>query len=104
MIESGLSRPLRSRSSTRYLAARSLTDPVGFVISSLANSRTSGRGDIRAISTSGVWPTASRIESYRPPPTPPAPAAGTSAARHGRQDDERIVLADPRLERLEGTD
>ena len=42
-------------------ATRSLTDPVGLVISSLANSRTSGLGDIRGISTSGVWPIAATM-------------------------------------------
>ena len=61
MIESGPSRPDASRSSTSYFATRSLTDPVGFVISSLAKSRTFGFGDIRGISTSGVWPIASRM-------------------------------------------
>ena len=53
-IESGPSRPVASRSSISALATRSLTDPVGFAISSLANRRTAGFGDIRAISTSGV--------------------------------------------------
>jgi len=48
-------------------ATRSLTEPVGFIISSLAKIRTSGFGDIRGISTSGVWPIASRMLSYRPP-------------------------------------
>jgi len=53
-IESGRSRPRRSRSSTRYFATRSLTEPVGLTISSLAKIRTLGFGDIRGISTSGV--------------------------------------------------
>src|SRR6266550_3401438 len=66
MIESAASRPRRSRSSTRYFATRSLTEPVGLTISSLAKIRTAGLGDIRGISTSGVWPTASRMSAYRP--------------------------------------
>ena len=60
MIESSLSRPRDSRSSTRYFATRSLTEPVGFVASSFAKIRTDGSGDIRGIATSGVWPIASR--------------------------------------------
>ena len=56
----------RSRSSIRYLATRSLTDPVGLSISSLAKMRTSGLGDIRGISTSGVWPIASRMSVVAP--------------------------------------
>jgi hypothetical protein len=38
----------------RYFATRSLTEPVGFIISSLAKMRTDGFGLIRGISTSGV--------------------------------------------------
>ena len=45
----------------RYFATRSLTDPVGFSISSLAKMWTSGFGLIRGISTSGVCPIASRM-------------------------------------------
>ena len=45
-----------------------LRDPVldragGFTNSSLAKIRTAGFGDIRGISTSGVWPIASRMSS-----------------------------------------
>ncbi len=36
MIESAWSSPRRSRSSTRYFATRSFTDPVGLYISSFA--------------------------------------------------------------------
>ena len=43
MIESSLSRPRASRSSTRYFATRSLTEPVGFVTSSFAKIRTDGQ-------------------------------------------------------------
>jgi hypothetical protein len=67
MIESPWSRPRRSRSSMRYLATRSLTEPVGLSISSLAKIRTSGLGLMSGISTSGVCPIASRMSSYRPP-------------------------------------
>ena len=63
MTESGPSTPRRSRSSTRYFAARSFTDPVGLSISSFAYRRTAGLGHIRGISTSGVWPMASRIDA-----------------------------------------
>ena len=51
----------------RYFATRSFTEPVGLSISSLAKIRTSGFGDMRGISTSGVKPIASRMLSYRPP-------------------------------------
>jgi hypothetical protein len=54
MIESSASSPRASRSSIRYFAARSFTDPVGLTISSFAKIRTFGFGDIRGISTSGV--------------------------------------------------
>ncbi len=47
----------------RYLATRSFTEPVGLTISSLASSVTSGFGLIRGISTSGVWPIASRMSA-----------------------------------------
>jgi len=67
MIESSWSRPRRSRSSTRYFATRSFTEPVGLYISSLAKMRTVAFGLIRGISTSGVCPMASRIEACRPP-------------------------------------
>ena len=46
-----------------YSAARSLTEPVGLPVSSLAHSRTSGDGDSRGRPTSGVRPTDSTSES-----------------------------------------
>ena len=55
-IESGASRPDVSRSSTNARATRSLTEPVGLAASSLANRRTAGFGESRAISTTGVPP------------------------------------------------
>ena len=67
MMESSCSSPRRSRSSMRYFATRSLTDPVGLSISSFAKMRTSGFGLIRGISTSGVCPIASSTSAYRPP-------------------------------------
>ena len=50
----GVSGRRRSRSWVRYFGRRSLTERVGLSISSLAKMRTSGFGDIRGISTSGV--------------------------------------------------
>ena len=48
--------PCFSASSIIALAMRSLTDPNGFWLSSLARMRTSGFGDSCDTSTSGVWP------------------------------------------------
>src|SRR5215471_7775862 len=123
MIESSFSRPRDSRSSTRYFATRSFSEPVGLSISSLAKIRTAGLGDIRGISTSGVWPIASRMSWYRPPCGTPASwacactwsgsigsddagaiarssrarralTAGASAARHRRQDPDLVAIRD----------
>src|SRR4051812_34775491 len=110
MIDDSPSTPRRSRSSTRYFAARSFTEPVGFSISSLAKIRTSGSGDMRAISTSGVFPIASTMSVYpRPCPTcPPTWAVrvitSASAARHCRQDDQRVARVDGRRALLQVAD
>src|SRR4029079_8552119 len=124
MIESSLSRPRSSRSSTRSFATRSLTEPVGFVASSLAKIRTDGTGDIRGIATMGVWPIASRMSSYRPPcgaraswpwtwtwsgsigsvdaaPTPRSSRARraltrSAPARHRRQEPDLLAVPDRR--------
>src|SRR5262245_6030790 len=131
MIESSFSRPRASRSSTRYFATRSLTEPVGFVASSFANSRTDGVGDMRGIWTSGVWPIAPRMSSYRPPCGAitswawactwsgsigsPAPAARPwssrarraltgSAPRHRRQEPDLVALPHRRLQPVEIAD
>ena len=57
----------RPRGPRQYFATRSFTEPVGFVASQLAKSRTLSTGDIRGIATIGVWPIAPRMSSYRPP-------------------------------------
>ena len=51
--------PSASAASIIAFATRSLTDPVGLRPSSLAKIRTSGFGERRGSSTSGVLPTAS---------------------------------------------
>ena len=51
--------PSASAASIIAFATRSLTEPVGLRPSSLAKMRTSGFGDRRGSSTSGVLPTAS---------------------------------------------
>jgi hypothetical protein len=51
--------PSASADSIIALATRSFTEPVGLRPSSLAKMRTSGLGDNRGSSTSGVLPTAS---------------------------------------------
>ena len=65
MVAPGLSSPSFSALATMQNAARSFTEPVGFLSSSLAHSRTSGPGDSRGRPTSGVPPTESSSESYR---------------------------------------
>jgi len=55
--------PSFSAASIMKSAARSFTDPVGFLSSSLAHSRTSGPGDRAGRPTSGVRPTESIRES-----------------------------------------
>jgi hypothetical protein len=62
IVLSGVSLPLASPSSTRLRATRSLTEPLGFCPSSLAQMRTRGFGDSRFSSTSGVLPIRSRID------------------------------------------
>ncbi len=56
IVEPGESSPSFSAWATMKNAARSLTEPVGFLSSSLAHSRTSGDGDSRGNPTIGVWP------------------------------------------------
>ena len=63
MIESEVSRPVRSRSSMSALAMRSFSEPVGLNASSFAQRTTLGLGDIRGMATSGVRPIASSIDS-----------------------------------------
>jgi hypothetical protein len=58
-----VSSPSFSACSTMKKAARSLTDPVGFLSSSFAHNRTSGVGDSRGRPTRGVLPSESRRES-----------------------------------------
>src|SRR5262245_33020165 len=102
MIESALSRPLDSRSSIRARATRSLTEPVGLAASSLANRRTSGLGERRAISTIGVPP----IDSIRPSNLATRGAVGAAmsasrvegAAGDRRQEPDLVLGADRRRE------
>ena len=63
IVAPGVSRPSFSALATIQNAARSLTEPVGFLSSSLAHSRTSGPGDSRGSPTKGVPPTESSSES-----------------------------------------
>jgi len=63
MVAPRASSPSFSACSIMKNAARSLTDPVGFRSSSLAQSRTSGDGDSRGSPTSGVPPSESSSES-----------------------------------------
>src|ERR687892_1297374 len=75
MVLSGVRSPDRSASSIMATATRSFSEPVGFWPSSLAQSRTDGRGDSRWMPTSGVFPTAPRMSSARiRTPQPPATA------------------------------
>ena len=53
--------PFSSASSISARATRSLTEPVGFWLSSLAQIRTPGLGDRRRSSTSGVLPIAATM-------------------------------------------
>ena len=62
-VAPGASLPDFSASSTIALAIRSLTLPVGLWPSSLAQRRTSGRGDSRGSPTRGVLPMASARSS-----------------------------------------
>ncbi len=62
-------------------ATRSLTEPVGLAISSLAKSRTAGFGDIRAISTSGVCPIASTMSGIGAHAPPAIAGRMTSSSR-----------------------
>ncbi len=63
IVWSGVSSPLASAASTIFSAMRSFVEPVGFVPSSLAHSRTPGFGDMRGMPTSGVLPIACRMSS-----------------------------------------
>ena len=56
IVDPGWSSPSFSAWATMKNAARSLTDPVGFLSSSFAHSRTSAEGDRRGSPTNGVWP------------------------------------------------
>ncbi len=56
MVCPGLMSPFSSASSMSERATRSLTEPVGFIDSILAQMRTPGLGDRRLSSMSGVCP------------------------------------------------
>src|SRR6187431_1229339 len=74
--------------STIASATRSLIEPVGFWPSSFAYSLTSGLGESRGSSTSGVLPTRSRRLS----------ATGCLATGHCRKQDHGRAVGDGRLE------
>src|SRR3954469_23805974 len=59
--------PWASASSIIARATRSLTEPVGLWLSSLAQMRTPGLGEMRFSSTSGVLPMACTMSPYLPP-------------------------------------
>ena len=63
----GSIRPSASAASIIDLATRSLTEPVGLWPSSLAKILTSGFGERRGSSTSGVLPIDSMMSPKRPP-------------------------------------
>src|SRR5918996_531394 len=86
----GSSWPAASAASTIALATRSLIDPVGFWPSSFAYRRTPGRGESRASSTSGVFPTRSSSDG----------ATAVLSTRHRGEEDDRPTLAYRRLEPL----
>src|SRR5437588_3158645 len=96
----GSSSPEASAASIIAFATRSLIEPVGFWPSSLAHTRTASGTPVacasRRSSTSGVPPTRSRRDS--------AAVGLRTSPCHGRQEDERRVLADRRLEAVEGAD
>ena len=74
----GASVPSASASRTMALAMRSLTDPVGLALSSLATSRTPGLGLSSETSTAGVLPmrsSASCLTAMSAGPVP-VPVAG----------------------------
>ena len=75
IVLSGVRSPDASATSIIFLAIRSLVEPVGLLPSSLAHRRTPGLGDMCGMPTSGVFPMASRMLSYRTRPIIPAPTA-----------------------------
>src|SRR5436190_17892687 len=87
----GSSSPAASAVSIIERATRSLIDPVGFSPSSFAYRPTSGLGDSRVSSTSGVLPIRSRMLG-----------AVTLATGHSRQQDDGVALGDLRLEAAAG--
>src|SRR5688572_17330910 len=101
-IESGASRPLASRSSTRARATRSFTEPVGVAASSLAKRRTAGLGERRAISTTAVPPIDSTSPSNRPRRA--RSGAAISAPCDRRQKPDLVALLDRRREALQVAD
>ena len=64
IVPPGLSSPSRSAASTSAIAARSLMEPPGLSASTFATSCGVRSFPSRERRTSGVWPTASRIESF----------------------------------------
>ena len=56
IVSPGRMAPRASASSIMERAVRSLIEPVGFMLSSFARIRTSGLGEMRFSSTSGVLP------------------------------------------------
>src|SRR3954453_12926709 len=89
--------PSASAASIIALATRSLTEPVGLRPSSFAKMRTSGFGESRGSSTSGVLPTASIRLPYRPPHG--RLSVGSSIAiesvvrSRGRDDSQNLSLS-----------
>src|SRR6059058_927562 len=89
------SEPSFSAASIIAIAARSLIEPVGLWSSSLAHSRTSGDGDSDGNPTSGVPPSEStRDEKRAIRALPWKGRRGRSAARHRREDRDRVAVLD----------
>src|SRR5215217_5989813 len=95
-VAPGARRPAFSASSTMARAMRSLTLPVGLWPSSLAHSRTPGRGESLGSPTSGVLPIASARSSCR--------TAGSAPAGHGREDGDHVAVVELGVERAQEPD
>src|SRR3954468_685200 len=97
IVRPGYRSPRSSAASIMASATRSLTEPVGFSDSSLASSRTPGRGERRVSSTSGVSPTVARrpvcVVWCSVQLTP-----GLYPSGHRRHHDDRGALAQRRVE------
>src|SRR5919108_1520719 len=104
ITEPGWSRPSFSAWATMKNAARSLTEPVGFLSSSLAHSRTSPdpagtAGESRGSPTRGVWPRESSRFSYRMNPIRSVSIwCSARAAGHRGQDGHRVPVLDRGLQ------